>query len=462
MKSINLLALVMLATPQFANAYDVTDAIDAALQNNTQLKENEIGLKSVKLNRFAAATEFLPTIAIQSNSSSLASDGQPLQTGTPRSDQLQISQEIFSGGKGIYDLKSTKYGADAATVQFQNSVDSVVIQTVQAYEYVIATRQAYGVSQQKVDSLKKIEKQSEIKLSVGAITKTNMLEAKARLAAAISEKEGAYANMKDAEENFRYVTGDDAPAKMDELDIKNLPLPNNLELFLEQVEQNNQGIIAADKNLTAKQFATRSAKTALLPKVSASTSIGRQKYWDTSSFFSGPQLRQANGETYQLSLTIPIFQSGKEYVQIRKAQLDEDSAEVNKENTIMKTHKDAAAAWNKFNQTKVSVKSDTESVEYYREFARGADEEFQIGTKTLTDLLQAQVQYEDSRIKLIQDKAAMIVSGLNMRFLMGDLSKINFSKLVVKEKNPQKNTKVVKQSADLSGTNIEKVAEIST
>ena len=218
-----------------------------------------------------------------------------------------------------------------------------------------------------------------------------------------------------------------------------------------------------EKGLKAKQFATRSAKTRLLPTVSASASFGKQQLWQ-ESLNSPSRLRDYNGETYQLSINIPIFQSGQEYIQMRQAQLVEDSATVNRENIIMKTRKDAAAAWNKYNQIKVSLQSCEDSVEYYREFARGADEEFQIGTKTLTDLLEAQVRYEDARIKLIYDKAAMIASGLNMRFLMGDLSKVNFSKLVVKIKNynPEKNSNITNKDSDLSGKKVEKISEIST
>lgn len=462
MKFTKLLILAMLGISPVASAYDITDAIDAALKNNTQLKSSEINLKSAKLNRFAAATGFLPTIALQSNFSSNASLGMQLQTGSPNSNQLTIQQSIFSGGKGLYDLKSTKYGLDAAVIQYQNNIDNVAIQTVQAYQYVIATRQAYIVSQQKVYSLQKIVKQTEIKLSVGAITKTNMLEAQAGLAAAISEKANAYANMKNSEETFHYVTGDIAPTIMDEMDIKDLVLPNNIDLFLEIVEDNNQGIISASKNLTAKQFATRSAKTGLLPTVSGSIAVVHQKSWQQS--FSGSNLQNFNGETYQLSVSIPIFQSGQEYVQVQKAELDQDSAEANKNDILMQTHRDAATAWNKYNQTKASVKSDKDSVEFYKEFVRGADEEFQIGTKTLTDLLQAQVQYENSRLQLIQDQANMIISALNIRFIMGDLKTVNFLKLVNKNvtQQPPKDPNIVEKDVDLSGKKVEKISEIST
>lgn len=457
MKSI--ITFCILGISQAAHSYDITDAIDSAIKNNTQLKESEIKFQSVKLNGFAAATEFLPKVVIQSNASASFSNGIPLQGGTPRSDQLVIQEEIFSGGRGIYDLKSTKYSTDAAAIQYQNDINAVVIQTVEAYERVTASRSLYNVAKQNVDSLTKIVKQSEIKLSVGTITKTNLLEAKAKLAGAVSEKERAYSDMRNQEENFKYVTGTDAPAEMSEIDIKDLVLPKNINLFLEEVENNNPNILAADKNLTAKKFSTKSAKSALLPTVTASASIGTQKSWQ-QPLFSRPSLQKSNSETYQLSVNIPLFQTGQEYIRIKKAQLEEEAASVGKDDAIMKNHKDAASAWNRYQQSKVSVQSDSDSVTFYEEYLRGADEEFQIGTKTLTDLLQAQVEYENARNKLIQDRASMVISALNLRFVMGDLNKVDFSKLVVR-KPLKKNPNVVKNS-NTPIPKVEKIAEIST
>ncbi len=462
MRPIKLIIFGMSTIFNSAYGYDITDAINAALQNNTQLKESAINFQSAKLNRFEAATEFLPKVVIRSDSSNSSSNGTSIQSGTPRSDQLIIQQEIFSGGKGIYDLKATKYGTEAAAIQYQNNINAIVIQTVQAYEMVIASRGVYNVTQQNVNFLKKIVKQSEIKLSVGTITKTNFLEAKASLASAVSEQEKAYSDMKNQEENFLYITGTKAPVDMNEIDIKNLILPNNIDLFFEQVENNNQNIIAADKNLNAKTFATRSAKSILFPTVTASASVGTQKSWQ-QSFFSPPSLQKFDSETYQLSVNIPLFQSGKEYVRIKKAQLEENIASIGKDNIILKTHQDAASEWNRYQQSRVSVQSDGDSVDFYEEYLRGSDEEFQIGTKTLTDLLQAQVKYENARNKLIQDKTLMIISALNLRFIMGNLDKVDFSKLVMQKNNQQHhNPNVAKTSTYSSNEKVEKIAELST
>ena len=200
MNSIKIIQTVvaLIAINNSAFAYDITDAINATLKNNNQLKSSEISLQEAKLQRFNAASNFLPNIGAQTTRSETFVDGMKAQTGTPRQDLLSIREEIFSGGKGIYDLKASKFISEGALISYQNSIDYAILQTVQVYEGVIAFRDQYKVSQQQVELLKKVVKQSEIKLSVGTITRTDMLESKARLANAIAGSEKDYADMRNA------------------------------------------------------------------------------------------------------------------------------------------------------------------------------------------------------------------------------------------------------------------------
>lgn len=452
--------LVSISSPAFA--YDITDAINATLANNTQLKNSYISLQSAKLNRGAAAANFLPSIAVQSVQSQTYVDGMKAQVGTPTQNALSISEEIFSGGKGIYDLKSSKFSSEAAMIQYQDGIDRAIVQTVQVYENVIASRETYIVSQQNVETLKKIVKQSEVKLAVGAITKTNMLEAQARLAAAISDKEKAYSDMRNAEEGFKYFTGDIAPKSMSDIDISSIIFPKDHDTFLELVEKNSPSIAVADKNFMATKYQTKSTKAMFLPTITASASVVGQNSWQRDVFGRASK-QHSDANTYQLSFQIPIFQKGLEYIKVKKALLDEESSLNTKQDTILKIRQESAAAWNNFSQSKISVDANTESVNYYKAFAAGAEEEFNIGTKTLTDLLQAQLQYEDARTKLIQNKANMIVLGLQLKYLLGEIKNVDFSKLVLKDKTDTKNKMVkVEKKENIPADKIEKVSSIST
>ena len=128
----------------------------------------------------------------------------------------------------------------------------------------------------------------------------------------------------------------------------------------------------------------------------------------------------------------------------------------------MKIHQEAASSWNNYLQSKISVNANTESVNYYKAFASGAEEEFNIGTKTLTDLLQAQLQYENARTQLIQNKANMIISGLQLQYLLGQIKDVDFSKLVLKDKSATKNKIKIEKKERIPADKIEKVSSIST
>lgn len=423
-------AVMCAAISKTASAYDITNAIDASLKNNVQIKDAEISLKGAQLKGFEAATQFLPKVAAQSSIFKLVENGDMPKKPKERQDNLSISQEIFSSGRGIYDLKAAKFLNESVAIQYQNNIDVVIINTVQAYENVTAARQMYNVALQNVQTLQKIVDQSEIKLRLGAITLTNLLEAKARFSSAVSSREKAFAEMKNAEENFKYVTGDTPPDTMSEIDITNLVLPKTVEIFLDEIDRESPAILSADNTLKSTTYRTKSAKTIMLPTLTASASLVREG--------NGIISQKEIGQTYQLSMSIPIFQGGAEYVKIKGAQLEEESAFNKRTDAILKAHKDGASAWNSYTHSKSSVAADIESVNYYQAFLAGAEQEFNIGTKTLTDFLQAQIQYENARVKLIQDSAQMIVSALNLKFLTGKIDSVNFSKLVMKDKKPQR------------------------
>ncbi len=406
-------------------AYDVTDAINAAIKNNIQLKNSKIKLEETKLGRFKAASSFLPTIGVQSNTSKDYHNGQDILP-SQRQDVLSIQEEIFSGGKGIYNLKASAFANEAAMIEYQNKLDGTILQVIQGYEEVIATRNLYSVAIQNEKAMHNILEQSEVKLSIGAITKTDMLGAKARLADAISSKEKLYADMKNAEQNFFYVVGENAPKDMIDVDIAALPVPRDFEGFLGDIERANPSIRISEKIVKVKEFAVRSAKAELLPTVSVGASVQNARQYNNFG-----QKYKSTGEKYQLTFSLPIFRQGLEYINVKQSLLEEEAAHNSRDDTTLQVQKEAAKAWNNYVQGKFAVEADTDSVEYYNEFVRGINEEFYVGTKALSDLLQAQVNYERAKIKLIQDKAALVISALNLKYLLGEINMVDFSKLSV-------------------------------
>ena len=244
-----------------------------------------------------------------------------------------------------------------------------------------------------------------------------------------------------------------------EIDVSSIILPENLDIFLEKIDINNPSIQAANKNFQAIQFKTRSTKSMMLPKITANAGLNNQKQWGFDPRSNTMKLNSVRAAQYSLNMTLPLFQSGIEYVQIKNALLDEEAALNNKNDTLLKTQKDSASAWNDYMQTKLAVISASESAHYYQAFAEGADEEFKLGTKTLTDLLQAQVNAERARTKFIQYKAQLVISALNLKALLGEINTVEFKKLVMKKQ--QINTQNIEKVDKITEQNIENIASIA-
>ena len=89
-------------------------------------------------------------------------------------------------------------------------------------------------------------------------------------------------------------------------------------------------------------------------------------------------------------------------------------------------------------------------------------EEFKIGTKTLTELLLGQQNYEKARNELIQTKATMVVSALKLKYLLGQIKEVDFSKLVLEDKSDIKKQTKVDKKEPVPNTKVTKITEIST
>ena len=91
--------------------------IDAALKNNLKLNAERKNHKSIKQNINISRSEFLPSLSISGDQTSVDSSNRINQSGASLSDTnknsetktVSIDQKIFQGFKGYNSLKKSKY-----------------------------------------------------------------------------------------------------------------------------------------------------------------------------------------------------------------------------------------------------------------------------------------------------------------------------------------------------------------
>lgn len=424
------MSITLLCLQNISYAYDISDAISAAMMNNDTLKVSKEKLEIAKLGQAKSFTQFMPSVTYQStyNSTDLVSPPYP---GTAdhigaKSEYFVAKQNLFRGGTSIYTLKGEKEATSAAQYTYQQEAGNIMLETIKSYQQVIAARAFYTVAVQKEDRTRKIYEEVEIKLEAGVATKTSLAEAKAELAAAIASKEEAFSTVKNAEAKFVQIIGDYPPENMRDIDQDTVNIPGNFDEFLESIEDTNLDILAAQHRHEATRYGILTRMGALLPSVDFVLTSQRQNNVPNP---------QAFGDTYMISVSVPIFQQGTEYVDLKEAKLRERLAQYGLQETTASTITNAISAWNTYQQSKVSLVASQEALDYQKFYLDGSKLEFEIGTKSLKDLLDAELRYATRQNDVISTNLKLVISAFTIRYIMGDIDTIS---ILFKNKNINK------------------------
>ena len=252
-----------------------------------------------------------------------------------------------------------------------------------------------------------------------------LAEAKANLAGSIAAKEKSLSDLKNAEAQFVQIIGDYPPEDMVDIDQNALQLPASFDEFLESIEDTNLDILAAQHNHQASRYEVLKSVGVLMPSVNFT--LTSQKQLNEPIKYTG--------DTYIVSVNVPIFQKGIEYVGLKEAKLRERLAQYGLQNTTAATITKAITSWNTYQQSKVSLVAYEEALEYQKFYLDGSKMEFEIGTKSLKDLLDAEVSYATRQNEVISTKLNLVVSAFTIRYILGDIDAISMLRKDKSKKN---------------------------
>ena len=200
--------------PQFATAYDITDAINAALNNNQALQAARHDFEAASIGENKAIAEFLPQVYASANYSQVSGAksssvrGKSLPTATmPYTGQVVVKQEIFSGLSSVHKTKAAKSNTRSEKANYEDITDILIKNTIAAYQNVLLMRQKNIIANDKRKLIQQTAEIARIKNKIGAVKASDVAEVEARLAKAEAETNNAAAELYNAEENFTHLAG---------------------------------------------------------------------------------------------------------------------------------------------------------------------------------------------------------------------------------------------------------------
>ncbi|MEM7524092.1 MAG: TolC family outer membrane protein [Pseudomonadota bacterium] len=399
------------------NAQTLEEALATAYATNPTLIAARAGVRSVDEAVPIARAGMRPnvvataTAGVDTNSINGPISG---STTEPRSVALAASQILYDGGQTRNNVDSAVSNVDASRSSLLNTEQSVLLDVVTSFMNVRRDQQFVSLAKNNVRLIAEQLKAAEDRFEVGEVTRTDVSQARARLAesqAALAVNEGALAQSYQA---YGRVVGappgdlSDPPALP--------PLPPTLADAVQESLDNHPLILAARYAEEAARSDIASAQGVLLPTVTLSGSVSYAEE-QSAALSAGTSSAQV-----QIQASIPLYQGGAAYAGVRQAQALQSQALAQIRETSRDIREQVENAWTNLITARSSIRAGRQQVAAAQLAFEGVREEAKLGARTTLDVLDAEQELLNARSDLIASLRDEFVAAYSVLSAIGRLT----------------------------------------
>jgi outer membrane protein len=425
--------------PSLSPAETIESALVKAYQNNPQLNAQRASVRAVDEGVPQALSGYRPRVAVTSTVGEQYTDvtaksvgvtppppGQPgpskqtatytgiSGTTTPWSYGVTGQQTLYNGFQTANRTRAAESQVSAAREGLRVLEQSVLLTAATSYMDVLRDTASLEVQRSNVRVLQETLRQTNDRFQVGEVTRTDVAQAEAQLAAGQSAMLAAESTLNTSRANFRQVIGVD-PVNLAPGSPVDRFSPRTLPAAIDSGLVENPNVTAAMYGIDVAHLQVKINEGALYPTFAVQGSAQQSSYVLTSST---PLSWNASVVG---TLTVPIFQGGSEYSLIRQSKETLGQQRLNLDLVRTQTRQQVVQAWGQNEAAKAQVQAANSQV-YSSEVAlNGVREEARVGQRTTLDVLNAQQALVNARIALVTAQHDRVVASYNVLAASGRL-----------------------------------------
>ncbi|HEY3638870.1 MAG TPA: TolC family outer membrane protein, partial [Rhizomicrobium sp.] len=329
---------------------------------------------------------------------------------------VQLTQNIYRGGRTAAEISKAKSLVRAGVAQLTLAEEGVLLDAVTAYMNLVRDDATMHYRQDNVGALQKQLDAAQEEFKVGELTRTDVAQSRARLADAQADLVNAQGELGVSRSNFEHVIGRPAETLEQHPGFPKLPTSEDQAVAIGLHE--NPAIVAALQSEKAADYAVTDAIGALLPSVSVNAQY--QYTQDSLESTEGTGVQHVTSVIGQV--TIPIYQGGAEDSAVRQAKDQREQAQIEIADVQRQTVAATQTAWQAYTVAKGSIASDEIAVKANEEAFDGVQAEQQVGSRTVLDVLNAQQELLNAQIALVSAQRDAEVASYQLLSAIGWLT----------------------------------------
>jgi len=411
-------ALSIAASGTGASAQPLDAALAAAYVNNPTLNAQRAGTRATDEKVPQALSGYRPTLfgSIEAGREyqRIRSDGTAVQKGLwPSVFALTATYNLFNGFQTANTTRNAEMQVRGSRETLRNTEQTVLLDGATAYMNVIQAIALLDLQRQNLAALEQELRATRDRFNVGEVTRTDVAQAEARVADAQYQVSQAVANLSSARAVYRQVIGVE-PGKLNTPRSIESMLPGSLDRVIAAGLNRHPAVKASEFAVDAAMFQVKVAEGGLMPTLNLQGQVSQG--YETS--IAADMTTQAS---VGLNLTVPIYQGGVEYANIRQAKevLTQTRIEVDINRDAIRAQ--AVQFWGALEASKVQIEAAQAAVAANTLALEGVREEWRVGQRTTTDVLNAQRELTNSRSALVVAQRDRVVAAYSLVSIIGKL-----------------------------------------
>ncbi|NKC31546.1 TolC family outer membrane protein [Falsiroseomonas selenitidurans] len=411
----------LVASHRPASAQSLQEALALAYSNNPTLQAARAQLRAVDENVPQALAGWRPTVQIassvgQATTSTNAADRvtSPWRARNVVSNQASVTQPIYRGGRTVAATRRAENQVLAQRARLLATEQQILSDTVNAYVAVIRDQEEVRLNINNEQVLTRQLQATNERFRVGEITRTDVAQAESRLAGTRASRADAEGRLQQSRATFTRLVGQ-APQRLVAPQPLRVPVATAAEAGT-LAGQNNPNVVAALFDEAAARDLVDVNFASLLPQVSVTGSTFRNDNSTTSLD------TRVNGTQVTANLTVPLYQGGAEYAQVRQARQTAQQARQQVNDQRRAATQQATLAWETLTAARAQVESVRAQIRAAEIALDGVQREAIVGSRTTLDVLNAEQELLNARVSLVRALANVITASHSLASSLGRLT----------------------------------------
>lgn len=415
--------LLSVAAPGRAPAETLLGALAQAYLSNPQLNSQRAIVRQTDENVPQALSGYRPQISITGSVGEQYTDQTIAVGGTttklrgytqPKSVGITATQTLFNGFQTANRTRLAESQVSGAREALRLLEQTVLLDAATAYMNVLRDTALLELQRRNVEVLQEQVRQTRDRFNVGEVTRTDVAQGEARLAAAQSAMLGARATLETSRANYRRIIGIEPASLAPGQPVDRLS-PGSLPGAIGTGLTNNPNVTAAMYGIDVALLQVKISEGALYPRLSAQ--LNATKQWEASL-----TTNEALAASATLNLTVPIYQGGAEYSLIRQSKEGLGQRRQDLETARAQVRAGIIQAWSQLAATRAQIQAAQAQVAATEIALNGVREEARVGQRTTLDVLNAQQELVNARAALVTAQRDRVVASYTLLSSVGRLT----------------------------------------